>query len=306
MSNRVYSEEEVALLIRRAVELESERTKEGGKRDQKGLTMQDLEKIAADSGIDPELMHRAADELQHNVSPRDIEDTTTINRTEIVAEHWIKGDVTSRILDNLVIELNQRFGTSQDEISWWNTMFNDYTGKALVNKTATSADWKYTDEFGMYTTRALVQQRGDKLRIRVSKRQAMNLSWNSGGLNIILAAISFILLTSFGTLLGFTGLDSPILGISAGLGMSALFIPALFYFMKKSLNRHKQDVTEIAENLVIQAKQMLKESGYRTGENNRTSSTDTDAIELDSDEQKSDRSNADTSGRLQNHLRDQG
>jgi len=304
MPKRVYSEQEVAGLIRRAVELEAERSKQGGSEDQRGLTMQDLEKIAADSGIDPELMRRAADELQHNMSPQDIEDTTTVNRTEIVAEHWIKGDVTSRILDNLIIELNQRFGTSQDEISWWNTMFNDYTGKALVNKTATSADWKYTDEFGMYTTRALVQQRGDKLRIRVSKRQAMNLSWNSGGLNIILAAISFILLTSFGTLLGFTGLDSPILGISAGLGMSALFIPALFYFMKKSLNRHKQGVTKIAENLVIQAKQMLKESGYRAGENNRTNSSDMGAIELDSDDQQSYQKNAGTSEGLRNHLRE--
>lgn len=304
MSNRVYSEEEVALLIRRAVELESERTIEGGTGDQKGLTMEDLEKIAADSGIDPELMHRAADELHHKISPRDIEDTTTINKTEIVAEHWVKGHVTSRILDNLVIELNQRFGTSQDEISWWNTLFNDYTGKALVNKTATSADWKYTDEFGMYTTRALIQQRGNKLRIRVSKRQAFNLSWNSGGLNVILAAVSFILLTSFGTILGFTGLDSPILGISAGIGLSALFIPALFYFMKRSLNRHKQGVTEIAENLVIQAKQMVKESDYRTGENKRTNSSDMGAIELDTDDQQSYQKNTGTSERLRNHLRE--
>src|SRR6056297_3253368 len=122
MSDKIYSEQEVASLIRRAVELESERARSGQSGSKEGLTIQDLEKIAADAGIDPELMREAADELRYDMRPKDLdlEDTTTVNDKEIVAEHWIKGDVTSQILDNLIIELNQRFGTSQDEISWWN------------------------------------------------------------------------------------------------------------------------------------------------------------------------------------------
>jgi len=50
------------------------------------------------------------------------------------------------LLDDLITELNHRFGTSQDDINWWDRLWNDYTGKAVVNKTATSADWRYTDQ----------------------------------------------------------------------------------------------------------------------------------------------------------------
>jgi len=303
MSDRIYSEEEVALLIRRAVELEAERSRSGSNGDQQGLTMQDLEKIAADSGIDPELMRHAADELQNDVSPRDIEDTTTVNKTEIVAEHWINGEVTPRILDNLITELNHRFGTSQEEIGWLNRLFDDYSGKALVNKTPTSADWKYYYEFEMYTTRALIQQRGNKLRIRVSKRQAWNMSWNSEGLNIFIALFSALLFTTIGGVLGFALLESPLMGGLGGLALTALFVPATIFFSKRKIKQHKQEVTEIAENLVIQAKQMVKELNVQTGSESRTRNTDTGVIELDPDD-KNTEANTDTSGRLRNHLRE--
>ena len=305
MSDKIYSEREVASLIRRAVELESKRGRSGQSGTREGLTIYDLEKIAADAGIDPELMRQAADELRYDTRPKDIdiEDTTTVNDKEIVAEHWVKGELTPQILDNLIIELNQRFGTSQEEIYWWNTLFNDYSGKALVNKTATSADWKYTDDFRMYTTRALIQQRGDKLRIRVSKRQAWNLSWKMNGLNIGLTYLCAVLFITVGGVLGVTVLDSALQGILGGLTLSALLLPSLVYFNKLSVRKHKRNVTEIAENLVIQAKQMVNESNVDANNRKRSGSSDIGIIELDSDQGNSEQKDEESSGRLRNHLR---
>lgn len=266
MSKRIYSEDEVAKLIRRAVELESERTTTGRSESGNGLTLQDLEKIAADSGIDPELMHKAASELENPNHTEEIEETTKVNKAEIVAEHWIKANVNSRILDDLILELNHRFGTSQDDINWWDQLWHDYSGKAVVNKTATSADWRYTDEMELYTTRVLMQQRGEKLRIRVSKRLGWNISWNSKGVNYSFSVAVTILITTVMGVLGFTLLDSPFLGTLGGLALSALAVPLYLQYSKHWLNKHKQDVTEIAENLVIQTKKISKESFHEEKE----------------------------------------
>lgn len=303
MPNRVYSEEEVAKLIRRAVELESERTTSDKSGREKGLTIDDLEKIAADSGIDPELMHKAAEEFDNpDDRTEDIEETTKVNKAEIVAEHWIKADVNSRILDDLILELNHRFGTSQDDINWWDQLWNDYSGKAKVTKTANSADWRYTDEMELYTTRVLMQQRGDKLRIRVSKRQGWNLSWNSEGGNFFLGLSSAFVVTTVVAVLGFTLLNSPILGILGGLALSALVVPISLMFSRRRLNWHKQEVTEIAENLVIQAKKFSRETPPQKG---RSPDKDPSGIkEIEIDPEPKHRENSGDYGRLRNHLRE--
>lgn len=298
MSDRVYTEEEVAALIRRAVQMEAERDIKGNKEDQHGLSIHDLEKIAADAGIDPELMREAAVELEKDTIPGDIDEARIINNREIVAEHWIKGKANSHILNNLIIELNQHFGTSQDEISWWNNLFNDYSGKAIVNKTATSADWKYKTEAELYTTRALIQQRGNKLRIRVSKRQFWNLPWYSKGLNIFAGSVTAILLIIFGAVLGFSLLESPLIGIIGGIALTAILIPLTSKFINSWLKKHVNEVTQVAENLVIQAKQMLNEAA---SQNESQTQTDTKVIEIDS--QNSDAESAKSTGRLKNHLR---
>lgn len=304
MSNRVYSEEEVALLIRRAVELESERTKEGGTGDQKGLTMQDLEKIAAESGIDPDLMRRAADELHQGSASGTMDETTVVKDTDILAEHWIKAKVNSRLLDDLILELNHHFGTSQKEITWWNKVFNDYSGKAIVNKTSTSVEWKYTDEFSLYTTRVLIQQRGEKLRIRVSKRQTMNLPWDSTFTNIVILFFAAIILIPIGGAAGFSVTDNPWFGMMAGLTLTALLYPLITWVQKQRLSKHVREITEIAENLVIQAKQITSETSNENTTNNRSGSTDTQAIELDMDETDSDSKKSESGNRLRNHLRE--
>ncbi|MFU8860804.1 MAG: hypothetical protein ACNA8K_10290 [Cyclonatronaceae bacterium] len=63
-SKRVYSEEEVARLFRRAVELEADRSVARDDGAGAGLTISEIEQIAAEAGIDPELIQKAATELE--------------------------------------------------------------------------------------------------------------------------------------------------------------------------------------------------------------------------------------------------
>ncbi|REL33456.1 hypothetical protein DYD21_11840 [Rhodohalobacter sp. SW132] len=308
MSKRIYSEEEVAKLIRRAVELDSNRSGSSKSGDQSGLTMQDLEKIAADSGIDPELMHRAADELDRDDAMTDLKESTRVNRSEIVAEHWIKGELTREILDDLIIELNHRFGTSEDDINWWDRLWNDYSGKPLINRTKSSADWRYTDEMEFYTTRVLIQQRGDKLRIRVSKRQGWNLSWNTGDSHLSSGLLYLLVFTIIGSVVGFAALDSVFIGIMGGLALSALLVPLSIVISKRRLKHHMDEVSEIAENLIIQAKQLSKESASDRKTRGKSGSKSTSShqpstrvIEIETgSEQKS----SSDKNRLRNHLRE--
>jgi len=306
MSNRVYSEEEVAKLIRRAVELESSHSGSAQNSDQKGLTMQDLEKIAADAGIDPELMHRAAEELERKDTLDDLKDTTRVTRQEIVAEHWIDGKLNQQIMDDLVIELNQRFGTSEDDINWWDRLWNDYSGKPQINRTNSSVDWRYKDEIELYTTRALIQQRGDKLRIRVSKRQGWNLSWNSSETYLSLGIVSLVLFTAIGSALGFALLNDPLMGILFGASLAALLVPITVTFSKRRLKRHVDEVSEIAKQLVVQAKQLTKEKKSGSLDNAKAGKTSSQepsisAIEIDSDSEERNRA---SESNLKNHLRE--
>jgi len=307
MSNRVYSEEEVALLIRRAVELESERTKEGGTGDQKGLTMEDLEKIAADSGIDPELMHKAAEELDTPDALPNLEESTKVNKSEIVAEHWIKIPVNGQIYDDLITELNHRFGTSQDDISWWDNLFNDYSGKAVVSKTQNSADWRYTDEMELYTTRVLLQKRGDKLRIRVGKRIGWGMSWRFKGAGILIGLFSALPLSIIGSSLSFAFFDTVIPGIITALSLSVLITPLSLKYSRHRLEHYKKEVSDIAESLVTQAERYSEELFTKDSMTSGMSSTHSNLgdieIDIDSEPESSQNDVTGDSGRLKNHLR---
>lgn len=285
MPKRIYSEKEVAQLIRRAVQLEADRsvTNENG-RD--GLSITELEKVAAESGIDPELIKQAAKEFDQPSSKIDIEGKTEINRSEIFCERWINTRLSNSVRDNLITELNHRFGTSEDDINWWDQLWNSYAGKAKIRKTTTSVEWHYTSDMELYTIRVLMQQRGEKFRIRVSKRQAWNLAWYSEN-HVIYGLITTIILSVIGGVLGFSLLNSGLIGILAGLGLSAIIVPSTILWNKHHVNKHKSEVMEIADHLAEQATQMMDEEKVRqkNSANKKNQKPDLSVIEIrDEDE----------------------
>ncbi len=259
--NRVYTEEEVALLIRRAVELEATRSvsREGGVHA--GLTVSELEKVAAESGIDPELIHQAAQEFEDRAGERSIRsaNNTKIKPDEIVCEHWIDAQPDNKVLDDLVTELNHRYGTSHEDVNWWNKLWDDYAGKAKLRKTPTTLEWQYMDEWQYYTTRVLLQKRGEKFRIRVSKRQGWGMNWDTAWSKYWLLIPLLAALTPIGGVLSFSTIGFAWPGIISGILTSVLSLPVINYFQNRSLEKHKTEVTETANDLAALALQLSDE-----------------------------------------------
>lgn len=260
-SNRIYSEEEVAQLIRRAVELEATRSVSRESSKISGLTISELEQVAAEAGIDPELIQRAANEFNEQAGEHTIRSSnnTKIKQDEIVCEHWIDANPDNKVLDDLVTELNHRYGTSHEDVSWWNKLWDDYAGKAKIRRTPTTLEWQYMDEWQYYTTRVLLQKRGEKLRIRVSKRQKWGMNWGAEGYNYWLLIPLLAVLSPIGGVLSFTTIGFAWPGIISGILTSVLTLPLINYFQTRSLNKHKSEVTDTANDLATLTLQLSDE-----------------------------------------------
>jgi len=303
MSKRIYSEKEVAQLIRRAVQLEADRSVTGEKKHRDGLSINELEKVAAESGIDPELIKQAAKEFDENSASKPIiEEKIEVNRTEIFSEKWIKANIDDDMRDLLITELNHRFGTSEDDINWWDQLWDSYAGKAKIRKTSTSTEWNYTSEMELFTIRVLMQQRGEKFRIRVSKRQAWNLSWYTNISHVFLSVLSTAILSLIGGGLGYYFFESPFLGFLSGLGLSAILVPTTLWWGNYELNKHKNEVIEIADQLAEQATQMVSEDHFtkKRSSDKKAQKPDLRVIEIRDDQEKESSS----SGDLRNMLRE--
>jgi len=246
MSNRIFSEDEVQKLIKRAAELDAKRSVAGRGSGKNGLTIEELKAVASESGLDPELIERAAFEME-KIAP-DHEEKIRVHREEIVSEIWIDHTPDSEIMELLVTELNNIYGTT-DDLNWWESLWGTHQGKAKVKRTRNTTEWDYKTETGMYSTRVLMQQRGDRFRIRVSKRQVMGMEWDGALISMILVipiAVTIIPLAGAGS---FAALGSGWFGIIAAILLSLGSYPVIRYFLKRSVEKHKSEVSNTARQL---------------------------------------------------------
>ncbi len=289
MNNRTYTEEEVSRLIKRAVELEAERSisKESNRT---GLNLTDLEQIASEAGIDPDLIKHAAKELDSHSTKKPYSTEAKIKQSEIVFEEWIAMDPDPAIFEDLITELNHRYGTSDKEITWWDKLWDDYDGKAKSRKTATSCEWEYTDEWGYFTTRALFQLKNGKLRMRISKRQFWDMKWKDD-MQYFYYLITILVVTTVigGTLTG-TQFDNPWLGISGGAFLTAISFPIIHFFSKRSLEKHTREVKETASELLDLITRFITDSKSSSPGNEQTKTQKSRLIDIEyiSDEEGSD------------------
>ncbi len=281
MSERIYNEEEIAKLLKRAAELETERSISRDNGFKNGLSLNELAQIASESGIDPELVQRAADELDKADRNKPLPNQDArIKSNEIVCERWLNITPDSRTLDELVTELNHMYGTSDSDISWWDKLWDDYSGKAKVRKTTSSLEWIYTDEAGVYTTRVLFQNRGNKFRVRVSKRQIWGLDWDPSGAGFIVALPFLVVMIVIGAVAGNYALGTAWPGILAGIGLTLISIPFYNLYNKRHLKKHKNKVVETADELSQLAVQLAGERKRRESERTAKSKP-ADIIEIE-------------------------
>lgn len=295
MSNRIFSEEEVQKLIKRAAELEAERTVSRRGREDNGLTIDELKNIASDTGLDPELIEKAALEL--DTTQPDYNEKVRVSREEITSEIWLDRQPDRETMDVLVTELNHLYGTT-DDLNWWENLWGTHEGKAKVKRTANTTEWNYKTEAGVYSTRVLMQQRGDRFRIRVSKRQFYGMEWDSSMTSLILVIPIAVLLAVIGgsSSTAMLGIVWP--GIITGVLLSIFSYPLMRFFTKRSLEKHKAEVKRTVHHLSDLILQFTRsdKSKIPTARKNKTAAK----IEIP-EEPKSTESQ---SGKLRNNLRE--
>lgn len=295
MSERIYNEKEINRLIKRAAELEAERSvnRADGKR---GLTITELEQVAAESGIDPELIHKASRELEEEHSKSSNDNKTRVKTDEIFCERWVDIRPDKNDIESILTELNHRYGTSEDDISWWDKLWDDYAGKPKIRRTPHSVEWNFTDEWEMTTLRVLLQRRGNRFRIRVSKKETFGWAWNVDGMhNWIIGPIALVL----GGVAGHFLLSSVWQGVLLGLLFFAVFYPGSKYFSNRHIKRNTVEVTEIAEDIAELSLQLSEEKKFsaKTTEPQKSRTIDIE------DEDRFNYSTGTKSGRLKNELR---
>lgn len=105
--NRRFSEEEVALIIKRAAELQQ--TEEVAKEPGNAMTLHEVEQIAKEAGIDPLLIRRAAQTLEHSSQETNRPSPWLGAPTRIVFERVVDGEITADDYESIVNELRRTF-----------------------------------------------------------------------------------------------------------------------------------------------------------------------------------------------------
>lgn len=199
-THRRFDEEEVALILRRAAELQEAQS---GAAD--GMTLADLEEVAREAGLDPALVRRAAADLEAGSGARGVRDTYDSSDNDYGAESPV-----SRFLGAPTVLREERIVDSEVPAAEYETLvdeirrtFNDVGTVSTLGRTLA---WRSSPPMpgrsGGRQINVTVVVRGGKTGIRVEE----STGGLAGGL--------------FGGLMG--GLGGGSTGLAVGVGLGAL------------------------------------------------------------------------------------
>src|SRR3982751_5285903 len=184
-TSRRFNEQEVALIIKRASELQqTETTTESNA----GMSLAELEQVAREAGLDPELVRRAATDLDTRVTDQ------TPNAflgapTALRLERTIDGEVPADEFEQLVLEIQRQLGQVGSAATIGRSL--QWTGQSVDRRRVSTR-----------TVQVTISPRNGRTTIRIEER----LGGLAGGL--------------FGGLMG--GLGGGTGGFAAGIGLGVL------------------------------------------------------------------------------------
>lgn len=137
MSDRIYSEDEIRNLMRRAAELQrnapDERTP--------GLTVAEMEHAAAEAGIAPEFLRAALRESAFGVRAHDASGQT---KTHVWVERVVPGELSEVDWENVVIFLRRRYGSDLGAM-----VGNEMFGTGTTEQIGSMRTWRHTSGLGV-------------------------------------------------------------------------------------------------------------------------------------------------------------
>jgi len=148
-TSRRFNEKEVALIIKRASELQqTETTSESNT----GMSLAELEQVAREAGLDPELVRRAAADLDTRVTDQ------TPNRflgapTALRLERTIEGEVPAEEYEPMVLEMHRLLGSVGTASTLGRTLQYSLTGRHRHHATGRDLQVTVTPRNGRTTIR---------------------------------------------------------------------------------------------------------------------------------------------------------
>lgn len=205
MSQRTYSEREVAAIIARA----AERERMAAPHDEgPGLTLDEIERAGREAGLAPEALRAAAADLDAGMLGDRPERTS-------LAERWVDGPLRPEAWEDVVAALRLRFGSTA--ALWWSAPAAD------TARVGAGQEWTHTDASSVQTT-VSVSPRGDRTRVRVVQVDNSVDIHTRGQAALFAGVIGLIPAMLLGALLAETLGMGDVVGVAAVLVVLALSV----------------------------------------------------------------------------------
>ncbi|NNL46864.1 MAG: hypothetical protein HKO76_00655 [Acidimicrobiia bacterium] len=150
MAERTFSEDQIQALLKRATELHL--TDEV---DKPGLTLRDLEHIAADAGIPPKYLRAALHEADHQVSTRDIVGQT---KTHVFVERTVPGELSDSEWESVVYRLRKAYTNDLAEAYG----ATGQHGRGVSEELGKTREWRHASALGVVTTLTIRSAEGNQ------------------------------------------------------------------------------------------------------------------------------------------------
>lgn len=243
MSQRLYSESEVAAIIAQAAERQRDAPPVA---DGPGLTLGEIEAAGREAGLEPALLRAAARDLDA-ASPA----LAAVPEGTTVAERWLDGPLPPGAWEDTVAMLRLRLGASASPVG----------SGPDTSQVGVDQEWTHTSVLGDRTT-ASVSPRGDRTRVRV-------VATGTGFDNPHMAGAVWGVLGALlpGVLAGALTAETAGLGNAAGLLAMVLAFALTAWLLSRSITgwlqgRQEQQQAQ-AHDLVEEMAQMLSAGSDR-------------------------------------------
>lgn len=159
-SDSNYTDQEIADILKRATELQASAEKTADLRP--GLTLKELEQVAAEVGLDPRFVRTAAAE-RSGKGTASFRRASEKNDTHIFAERHLLGAFTEQSWEDTVLELRHRFDTALG------ASMGSPHGRSRTESFGRAREWQHMSVSGV-ETRIMIRPREDSVDIRLSQR----------------------------------------------------------------------------------------------------------------------------------------
>ena len=227
MSERRYDDEEVGLILRRAVEAGEKPAETDGDESGRGLTLTDLREIGAEAGIDEARIDEAASWLAGVPRPEHGRRRGGISGMAAAARTAIGMPPTVQMERVVRVRMDPE---SLPELL--DVIRTEFARQGIVEEVLGGFEWRASDELGgRYVS---IRPEGDRTRIRVLGNYRNGLMVMGFGVGPISAAATGALVAALGAATPFVVVPAALVG-----GVTAALAPWKYLFSRQRRSLHR-------------------------------------------------------------------